>query len=107
MSYLITIKFPNISATDAEKTARDQQVDRLKGIGERASQQHGAIHHAFTEDTDGSLLVVDEWPDEEAWRSFFADQEQELRQLIEAMGGSPDQEPEVITRRILDTPDRF
>jgi hypothetical protein len=105
MSYLITIKFPEVSAEGAEKIANDQQAQRLAGITDRANAL-GCIHHVFTEDTDGSLLVVDEWPTEQAWHAFFADQEQEIRALIEAMGGSPDQEPDVIARRVLDAPGR-
>jgi hypothetical protein len=105
MSYMITIKFPAVSAATAEGVARDQEADRLKRIIEDG-QQHGCIHHMFTEDTDGAMLVVDEWPDEATFQRFMQGQ-QEISKVTEAMGGSPDAAPEVTTRRILDTPDRF
>lgn len=105
MSYMITVKFPAISAATAETVARDQEVERLKGIIEDG-QRHGCIHHMFTEDTDGAVMVVDEWPDEATFQRFFEGQK-EIPKVTEAMGGSPDAAPEVTTRRILDTPDRF
>jgi len=105
MSYMITIKFPAVSAATAEGVARDEQADRVKRIIEDG-QQYGCIHHMFTEDTDGAMLVVDEWPDEATFRRFYEGQ-QDIPKLTEAMGASPDLAPEVTTRRILDTPDRF
>jgi hypothetical protein len=105
MSHMITVKYPTVSAATAEQMARDQQAERLKRINE-AAQQHGGIHHMFVEDPDGSLLVVNEWASEDSMRQFIENQ-QDIPQLLEAMGTAPDAEPEVTVRRVLDTPDRF
>jgi len=41
--------------------------------------------HFFAEDTDGNLLVVDEWPDEESWQRFFAGQE-DIKKVMDDEG---------------------
>ena len=43
--------------------------------------------HFFAEDTDGNLLVVDEWPDEESWQRFFAGQE-DIKKVMAAAGAT-------------------
>jgi hypothetical protein len=106
MSVMITIKLPSaIEASTAEKVARGEQADRLKAIMEDCQAQ-GCLHHMFTEDADGGLFVVDEWPDEGSWRRFVENQP-EMAKVAEAMGGDANVQPEVTVRRILDTPDRF
>ena len=102
MSVMLTVKFPTVPAANQEKIVDDYR-DTMMEIIEDA-KRHGALHHFFAEDTDGNLLVVDEWPDEESWQQFFADQE-DIKKVMAAAGATT--EPTVTTYRILDTPDRF
>jgi hypothetical protein len=64
----------------------------------------GAVHHCFVEDTDGSLLIIDEWPTEEAFQAFFGSQE-DIPKLMAAAGVAGP--PSTTSYRIIDTPDRF
>ncbi len=64
----------------------------------------GAVHHCFVEDTDGSLLIIDEWPTEEAFQAFFSSQE-DIPKLMAAAGVAGP--PSTTSYRIIDTPDRF
>src|SRR4051794_12556778 len=102
MSYMITIKFPAVSAATAEGVARDEQADRVKRIIEDG-QQYGCTHQLSPEAPDGALRVGDEWPDEATFRRFYEGQ-QDTPKLPEARGASRDLAPEVTPRRILDTP---
>ena len=64
----------------------------------------GAVHHCFVEDTDGSLIIIDEWPTEEAFQAFFGSQE-DIPKLMAAAGVAGP--PSTTSYRIIDTPDRF
>ena len=64
----------------------------------------GAVHHCFVEDTDGSLLIIDEWPTEEAFQAFF-DSQEDIPKLMAAAGVAGP--PSTTSYRIIDTPDRF
>jgi hypothetical protein len=101
MSVLITIKFP-VTAETMERVVDDHH-DTMMAIIEDGRRQ-GAIHHQFTADPDGAAVVVDEWPDEETWQRFFAQQD-DIKKVMSAAGVAS--EPTVTVYRILDTPDRF
>jgi heme-degrading monooxygenase HmoA len=78
--------------------------DRLQGIAERA-KSYGAIHHAFYANTEGNeVLVVDEWPSEEAFQRFFADSP-DIGQMMGEAGMT--NEPRPVFWRELDTADKF
>jgi len=50
-----------------------------------AAKRHGLIAHRFYgSDDGGSLMVLDEWPDRQAFESFFREQESEIRPMFEA-----------------------
>ena len=96
------IKIPG-NAKNLEAMAADSHRDVLAGIGEVAKRQ-GALHHCFLEDTDGSILVLDEWESEEQFHAFFGSQA-DIAKIMADAGVTG--EPAATTYRILDTPDRF
>jgi heme-degrading monooxygenase HmoA len=84
-----------------EEYARENG-DTLKGIAEEGKAA-GAIHHAFYA-TDDEIVVVDEWPDQQSFQSFFESQ-QDIPKVMEAAGAQG--EPSIEFFRPLDTPDKF
>lgn len=101
MSVVITVKFP-ISADRMEQVVA-AHADTMLGIS-ADGRAHGTIHHQFTADPDGNAVVIDEWPDEDSFQQFFANQEDIRKVMAEAGVSAP---PEVTVYRVLDTPDRF
>jgi hypothetical protein len=63
----------------------------------------GAIHHQFGA-VDGEVIIVDEWPDEASFQSFFAGQ-QDIPKILAEVGVS--EPPSFEIYRQLDSPDRF
>ena len=101
MSVIVMTKIPG-HVTDLERVAKEQG-DLMMRVSERGKAA-GGVHHMFVEDTDGMMLVIDEWPNEEAFHTFF-DGETEIRQLMESAGVTGP--PTSTAYRIIDTPDRF
>lgn len=87
---------------DFERVVKDQ-ADTFVAVSGRGKAA-GAIHHCFVEDTGGGVLIIDEWPSEEAFQTFFASQE-EIPKLMAAGGATG--APTTTSYRIIDTPDRF
>ena len=78
--------------------------DRMIAIAERGKQA-GAVHHRFYANTDGSeILIVDEWPDAEAFLRFFNDAT-DIPEIMQAAGVT--ERPTPAFWRELDTPDKF
>jgi heme-degrading monooxygenase HmoA len=46
--------------------------DAIRALSDRA-KEHGLIAHRFYGSEDGQIMVVDEWPDRESFRAFFAE----------------------------------
>jgi hypothetical protein len=88
--------------TDFERIAKEH-ADTFVAVSAEGKAA-GAVHHCFLEDTDGSLIIVDEWPTEEAFQTFFTGQK-DIPQLMAAGGVTGP--PTTTSYRILDTPDRF
>ena len=101
MSVLITLKFA-ANAETLQKVVVDNAAT-MTAIGEDG-RRHGAVHHQFVQDPDGSAVVVDEWPDVESFERFFGDQ-QDIREIMAKAGVT--EPPEVRAYPVLDTPDRF
>jgi hypothetical protein len=59
---------------------------RLQGIAEKA-KEHGVIAHRFY-GSGNQMLIVDEWPDEQSFESFFSEQQSEIGPLMEEVGAS-------------------
>lgn len=85
-----------------EEVAREKQ-EFLKGIAAR-SKEMGAIHHRFMAG-DGEVLVIDEWPDAEAFQAFFEEQGEQIGALMGEAGVS--NEPQPMFWRPMDTGDSF
>jgi len=95
-------KYPG-KATDFEAIL-GSHGETLQKISQRARDQ-GCVHHMFVEDTDGNVLIIDEWDSRESFDTFFAAQQDDI-QPIAAAGGVTGP-PTSTTYRIIDSSDRF
>jgi hypothetical protein len=77
--------------------------DRLRAISDRA-KEHGVIAHRFY-GSDGQILVVDEWPDEQSFRTFFQEQQERIGPLMQDAGVTS--EPSAVIWRKLETNDEI
>jgi hypothetical protein len=68
MSVMMTLSYTG-DPDKLEAFAKDNH-ERLIAITDKA-KEHGAISHHFYASNDG-LMVVDEWPSEDAFQAFFA-----------------------------------
>lgn len=66
--------------------------DAMQTILESA-KSHGLIAHRFYGSEDGQIMVVDEWPDEQSFRSFFEENSGKLGPMFEAAGVTSEPEP--------------
>jgi hypothetical protein len=86
-------------------TVRLTNKDTTQGILE-AAKRHRLIAHRFYASDDGSrLLVLDEWPDRQSFKSFFGEQESQIRPIFEAGGVTSEPQPRFWDE--LETRDRF
>jgi heme-degrading monooxygenase HmoA len=101
MSVIVMVRVPG-KVTDFERVAKEHEDTfvAMSSVGKAA----GAVHHCFVEDTDGSLMIIDEWDSEESFQAFFGSQE-EIPQLMAAAGVTGP--PVTTSYRIIDTADRF
>ena len=58
-----------------------------------AAKQHGLIAHRFYGSDDGQIMVVDEWPDEQSFRSFFEENSGSIMPLFQAAGTTSEPQP--------------
>jgi hypothetical protein len=78
-----------------------ENPDAIRSISDRA-RGHGLIAHRFY-GSDGQIMVVDEWPDQESFQGFFAEARSEIEPLMREVGVTA--EPEITFWRKLDTGD--
>jgi hypothetical protein len=102
MSVIVITKYPG-KAVELERLAAGEHADTLKRISEDGRAQ-GCLHHLFAEDSNGNVLVIDEWDSEGSFNAFFAAQD-DIKKVAEAGGVTGP--PTSTAYRILDTPDRF
>lgn len=76
--------------------------EALRGIRETA-EEHGLIAHRFYGSDDGQIMVIDEWPDEQSFQTFFEQTQDRIGPLMAAAGASS--EPAVRFWRKLETGD--
>ena len=101
MAVMIVLRVPG-NPSDLEKYAAGPGGDVMRRIAE-AGKAAGAIRHTFA-GGDNEILVIDEWPDEQSFQTFFAGQPE----IADVMRGAGAQGPPVTTvYRKLDTPDQF
>jgi hypothetical protein len=99
MSVIVTLTFNGDPAQMEAQAAAEP--DRIRGIVDQA-KEHGLIAHRFY-GSDGRILVVDEWPDEQSFRSFFSAAAGDIEPMMGAAGVTS--EPEVTFWRKLETND--
>jgi quinol monooxygenase YgiN len=98
MSVLVTLKVP-ADGTRLEEFA-NARPDVFKTIVERG-KEFGVIKHHIWASAD-TVLVVDEWPDEASFQSFFA-ASPEIKDVMESAGATGP--PEISFWRKLNTGD--
>jgi hypothetical protein len=74
-------------------------MQRISAAGKAA----GAVRHCFA-GGDNEVLVIDEWPDEQSFQEFFANQPEIADVMREGGAQGP---PQISFYRILSTPDQF
>ena len=100
MSVIVTLNFEGDPAQMEAQAAAEP--DRIRAIVDQA-KEHGLIAHRFY-GSDGRILVVDEWPDEQSFQAFFAGQPEIADVLRDGGAQGP---PETSVYRKLSTPDQF
>ena len=78
-------------------------AEGMREIADRA-KAHGLIAHRFYGSDEGQIMVVDEWPDEQSFRTFFEEQQDRIQPLMQAAGGTS--EPRMVFWRTLETHDQ-
>src|SRR5580704_9073869 len=67
-----------IATMKADKAAFERLIaergDEMKAISSRGKAA-GAIHHRFGMSDDGTVIIIDEWNNAEAFQKFFSDPE--------------------------------
>jgi hypothetical protein len=99
MSVIMTLWAQGDPAKLEEYAAQNQ--DAMQSIAERA-KEHGLIAHRFY-GTDGQIMVVDEWPDEESFQRFFDQERAQIDPIMQAAGATS--EPRTVFWRKLETHD--
>lgn len=101
MNVIVMTRMP-VQVEDFERVVKEQ-ADTLVAVSAEGKAA-GAIHHVFVEDSNGQIMVIDEWANEDAFHQFF-DNQKEIPALMQAAGlaGAPSS----TAYRIIDTPDQF
>jgi hypothetical protein len=76
--------------------------ERMRSILE-AAKQEGLIAHRFY-GSDGKVMVIDEWPDEASFQTFFSEMEPEIGPMMQEVATG---EPEITFWHKLETGDDF
>lgn len=84
-----------------EYAAENQET--MAGIVERAKSK-GLIAHRFFGDDSGHIVVIDEWPDQESFESFFGEAQQDIGELMQVVGVSNEPQPQFL--RVLESHDK-
>jgi len=100
MSVMMTLRYTG-DADQLEAFAKDKR-ELLVSISEKA-KQHGALSHHFYA-SDNELMVVDEWPSEEAFHAFF-DVSPEISSVMQDSGATS--RPTITFWRKLETGDEI
>ena len=91
MSVIMTLRMPGDRAK-LEQYASENE-DKMQGIVEKA-KGHGLIAHRFYASDDGTIMVIDEWPDPESFQTFFQEAQSDIQSIMEAAGMSGEPQPE-------------
>ena len=99
MSVIVTVSASGDPAQLEAQAASNP--DAIRAIADRA-RGHGLIGHRFY-GSDGRIMVIDEWPDEQSFQTFFDEAADEIQAMMGAAGVTS--EPEVTFWRKLETHD--
>jgi quinol monooxygenase YgiN len=102
MSVIMTLRVKG--DPDKLETLAVEDPDRLPAIAEKA-KEHGVIAHRFYASDDGTIMVVDEWPDRESFHAFLEGSQGEIGPLMSDAGVTT--EPEITFWRKLETNDEI
>jgi len=102
MSVMMTLSVSGDPKKLEEHAASDPSA--MQSILESA-KQHGLIAHRFYGSEDGQILVVDEWPDEQSFQSFFSENNESLAPMFQAAGVTSQPQPKFW--RKLESHDEF
>ena len=69
-----------------------------------SAESHGLIAHRFY-GTEGEIMVVDEWPDQQSFESFFQENGPRIGPLMQAAGVTSEPQPKFW--RKLETGDEY
>ena len=69
-----------------------------------SAKAHGLIAHRFY-GTDGQIMVIDEWPDEQSFQSFFEENRPRIEPIMQAAGAQG--EPGINFWQKLETGDDY
>jgi hypothetical protein len=58
-----------------------------------SAKEHGLIAHRFYGSDDGQIMVVDEWPDEQSFLSFFEENSGRIGPMFQAAGVTSEPQP--------------
>jgi quinol monooxygenase YgiN len=86
---------------DKLESVAAENPDRMRAIADKA-KENGLIAHRFY-GTEGQVMVIEEWPDEESFQRFFEQERSEIDWVM-AEGGATS-EPQVRFWRKLETHD--
>jgi hypothetical protein len=99
MSVLVTVMVNGDPAQLEAHAAANP--DAMRAIADRGVR-HGVIAHRFY-GSEGRIMAVDEWPDEQSFQTFFEEAAPEIQAVTQAAGVTS--EPEVTFWRKLETHD--
>jgi hypothetical protein len=68
-----------------------ENSDKMREIVEHAAE-HGLIAHRFY-GSEGQVMVIDEWPDEQSFHEFFAEMQPQIQPIMEAAGITAEPRP--------------
>ena len=101
MSVIMALRLKGDAAKFEEYAKAHPEMAEIKDD----AVEHGVIAHRFFGSVDGDeVIVVDEWPDPESFKTFFEKNQPKIGELMGGAGVEPAGEPEFW--RVLDTPDK-
>jgi heme-degrading monooxygenase HmoA len=70
-----------------------------------SAKEHGLIAHRFYGSGD-QVMVMDEWPDEQSFQSFFEENDEKIGPMFQAAGANPSEVQPRFWRQ-LETSDQY
>ena len=90
MSVIVTLSMQGDPKKLEEHAAGDREG--MQAIVDSA-KAHGLIAHRFYGSADGEIMVADEWPDEDSFKAFFAENGGRIGPMMQAAGISTEPQP--------------